>query len=153
MSGNDELKITDPGDKECYDLTLECDDQHKPQKGNSMGSGCLIPTIKISNLGSGNQPLAEEYVKIANTGFWKVTSNYIKELLEKSLQSKSILDTRVYVCFYSTPPTGHDIKYLDVNIEKVETRKKVKTLAPNEVSVLVTEMKTNSMVFDPGGDC
>ena len=118
-----------------------------------MGSGCLIPTIKISDLGSGNHPLAEEYVKIANTGFWKVTSNYIKELLERSLQSKSILDTRVYVCFYSTPPTGHYIKYLDINIEKVETRQKVKTLAPNEVPALVTKMKTNSMVFDPGGDC
>ena len=80
-----------------YDLMLECDDKQKPQKGISMESGGLIPTAKISKLGSGNQPLAEEDVNIANTGCWKLISKHIQELLEKISWKKTmikvILDT------------------------------------------------------------
>ena len=84
-------------------------------------------------------------------GCWVLISNFIKEMLEKHLQSKSILDTSVYVYFYSTPPTGYDIKYLDINVVKVVTRKRVKTFVPDEVPALVAKMKMSALVFDPGG--
>ena len=117
-----------------------------------MESGGLVPTATISKLGYGNQPLAEEAAEIGNTEYWLLSSNFIKEMLEKHLPSKSIIDTSAYVYFYSTPPTGYDIKYLDINVVKVVTRKRVRTFVPDEVPALVAKMKTKALVFDPGGN-
>ena len=134
------------------ELILECDDQQKPQKGNSMENGGLVPTVTISKLSCGNKPPAEEAVEIGNTGCFVWISNFIKEVLERHLPSKYIIDTSAYVYFYSTPPTGYDIKYLDINVVKVVTRKRVRTFVPDEVPALVAKMKTKALVFDPGGD-
>ena len=100
----------------------------------------MIPKATISKLGHGNQPLAEEDVKLSlnvlelqgvdekidNTGCWELISNYIQEQFEKYLQTetminrvnKSIPDTRVHACIYFIPPTGHGLKHLDIKFMK-----------------------------------
>ena len=48
-------------------------------------------------------------------------------------------------------PPGAKILDDTVNVVKVEIREKVKTFVPDAGLVLDTKMKTDPMVFDPGG--